>query len=942
MRILVVSWYMPPQNAMGALRVGKLCKYLVRMGHDVRALTVGLDLSPVGRLPVEIPEDRIVRAPWIDINKPARPAFWFPLRARVARGDQPREASDSIEPTAGPVRRLIRALDRAYRAVTNVPDAFIGWYPFAVRAGRRMLADWRPDIVFASAPPCTGLLIGRRLARLHGVPWVAEYRDRFVEDPYSRRSWLGRLRDRTVENWWLRGVAGIVTVSEPWAEDYRARLGVPVVTVQNGFDPEEFPADYPRRASDAATLRIVYTGILYLERRDPSPLFAALGLLGEDRARVRVEFYGANEAMLRAVATRHGVLDLVGIHARVPYQDSIDLQMNADVLLLLQWNNPEERGNVPGKLFEYLGSRRPVLGIGFEDGVPARLLKERGAGIVLNDPAQIAQRLRGWLEEKRAQGAIPLLPIEARHDLSREDQYALTERFLMERGSEGLEGGRADGPARREGTDTTAGFGRRVLKGAAWSIAGRWSLRVIGLVNTAILARLLTPADFGLVAMGMIVIGLVEAVFDLGVFQALMRRADTTDDDFDTAWTLGLVQGATVSVIVAVAAPFAAAYFSEPRVASLLWILAPLAFLRTCENIGIAKFQKALDFHKTFQFEVTKRVAVSLVTIGAALWFRDYRALLVGSMLGTLAGIGISYAIHSHRPRLTLGKLREIWHVSKWIMITQLGNYFSGAADRIILGNRVDAATMGYYTVGSEIAQLPYEGVIAPTNRVLLPAFAHVKDSPKGLAKAYASALGAQTMLGLPACAGVASVAPLVVNVVLGSQWVAATPIMQLLVLRGIAACLAAAGDNLVIALDRQRQFAWWAWFNLAMFVVLAVWGFPRGGPLAIAGIILLLVAMRITFHFGYLTALGLVPPSVIVAAVWRPIAGSIVMVSALTFAPLDWLGPGVVQLVMVVALGVVVYAATVLALWRLSGSPPGIEAGLLSRMSLLRAARDS
>ncbi|MEX2648508.1 MAG: glycosyltransferase [Alphaproteobacteria bacterium] len=455
MRVLVVSWYLPPQNAMGALRVGKLCKYLFRRGHDVRTLTVALNLSPEGRPAVEIPEEQIVRTPWIDINKPARPDFWLPRRARSAHGAPAREAKASNEaiagrPTApGPLRRLVRALDGAYRAATSVPDPRIGWYPFAVRAGRRMLADWRPEIVFASAPPFTGLLIGRRLARLHGVPWVAEYRDRFVEDPYSRRSWLARLRDTTVENWWLRGVAGIVTVSEPWAEDYRARLGVPVVTVYNGFDPEEFPADYPRRASDPATLGIVYTGILYPERRDPSPLFAALGLLGEDRARVRVDFYGADTTVLNAMAARHGVLDRVGLHARVPYRDSIDLQMNADVLLLLQWNDPKERGNVPGKLFEYLGARRPVLGIGFEDGVPARLLKERGAGIVLNDPARIADRLGGWIEQKRALGAIPLLPLEARRGFAREDQYALTERFLVERAAEGLGGWRGDGPARR-------------------------------------------------------------------------------------------------------------------------------------------------------------------------------------------------------------------------------------------------------------------------------------------------------------------------------------------------------------------------------------------------------------------------------------------------------------------------------------------------------------
>lgn len=430
MRLLVVSWYMPPFNTMGALRVGKLCKYLHGRGHDVRVLAAA-DIPHAATLGLDIPDDRVTRARWIDLrNLPRAVQAW--RKRRAATPGPARPASDQAQAAPAPRSTLDRALRRArelYVAATCVPDESIGWYPSAVAAGKRMTGAWRPDIVFASAPPFTTLLIGRRLARHLGVPWVAEYRDRFLEDPYSRRGAFVRCRDKWLEDRWLRGVAGIVTVSEPWAADYRARLGVPVATVLNGFDPDDFPAEYPRKPGDPAVLRIVYTGILYPERRDPSPLFAAMARLPEPGA-VRAEFYGAAPAALSAMAARHGVTDRVAIHGRVPYRESIDLQMNADVLLLLQWNDPRERGNVPGKLFEYLGARRPVLGIGVEDGVPARVLAERGAGIVLNDPDAIAARLQAWIAEKRAKGAIPLLPMVAREGQARDEQYAITERLL--------------------------------------------------------------------------------------------------------------------------------------------------------------------------------------------------------------------------------------------------------------------------------------------------------------------------------------------------------------------------------------------------------------------------------------------------------------------------------------------------------------------------------
>ena len=123
--------------------------------------------------------------------------------------------------------------------------------------------------------------------------------------------------------------------------------------------------------------------------------------------------------------------DQVGINDRVSYAESIDLQMNADVLLLLQWNDEKELGNVPGKVFEYIAARRPVLGLGPVGGIPAGILRERDAGAVINEPAMIATRLAAWQTEKREKGILPLLPASVRDGLSRSDQYAIVEKFLM-------------------------------------------------------------------------------------------------------------------------------------------------------------------------------------------------------------------------------------------------------------------------------------------------------------------------------------------------------------------------------------------------------------------------------------------------------------------------------------------------------------------------------
>jgi glycosyltransferase involved in cell wall biosynthesis len=107
----------------------------------------------------------------------------------------------------------------------------------------------------------------------------------------------------------------------------------------------------------------------------------------------------------------------------VPYRESIRRQKAADVLLLLQWNDPLEQGNVPAKLFEYLAARRPILGLGLVDGVPAGVIRERGAGLFDNDPAAIAAQLARWIDEKRRTGRVRPLGEGASRGFSRAEQF---------------------------------------------------------------------------------------------------------------------------------------------------------------------------------------------------------------------------------------------------------------------------------------------------------------------------------------------------------------------------------------------------------------------------------------------------------------------------------------------------------------------------------------
>ena len=327
---------------------------------------------------------------------------------------------------------LHRASD-LYVNLTNLPDTRIGWLPWAYSAGLKLCRDWQPDLLFASGPPFTALLATRLLSARLGVPWVAELRDRWADDPYSEAPpWRAAL-DHWLERRVLASAKALITVTEPWAAFYRRKYDKPVATIYNGYDPLDFDfADAPAPPAPGAPLIIGYTGGIYPGRRDPTPLFAALKLLGDSGDRFRVVFCGTAPSHVLPLAERAGVARLVEVRPAIPYAASLEFQRQSDVLLLMQWNDPREQGNCPGKFFEYIASLRPILILGLEDGVPATITRERAAGFCSNDPQTIANQLRQWLREKERSGHIPSLPLAAREGLSRTIQFEKLQTFLQE------------------------------------------------------------------------------------------------------------------------------------------------------------------------------------------------------------------------------------------------------------------------------------------------------------------------------------------------------------------------------------------------------------------------------------------------------------------------------------------------------------------------------
>lgn len=414
MKILIISAFFPPYNAIGSVRIGKLAKYLLDQGHDIRVVAAKLDNLPA-TAPLDVPEDKVSWTKWIDVNR---------VPSGLAR--QRMKAYRTGESELG---AALSWAGRLYRMFLHWPDGHVGWYPYALSEAKSLAREWQPDLIYASAQPYTSLLVASVLSRYTGISWVAEFRDLWVDNPYYPFPAWRRFVDRWIEKRVVRTAELLVTVSKPLAEILQERYGKPVSVVLNGFDPADFPK--PVLPPDTnATFNIVYTGMLYPGRRDPTPLFEALQILGAEAKDIRVHFFGRLLPGLKALVESLDVTNLVHVHDSVSYKESLNLQLTSEVLLLLLWNSPEERGVFTGKLFEYLGARRPILSIGLDDGVAANLIRERNAGAICSRADQIAEQLRAWLKIWRTTGRLPSLPTDVSRGLSRQEQFGFLEPFL--------------------------------------------------------------------------------------------------------------------------------------------------------------------------------------------------------------------------------------------------------------------------------------------------------------------------------------------------------------------------------------------------------------------------------------------------------------------------------------------------------------------------------
>ncbi|MEO0438040.1 MAG: oligosaccharide flippase family protein [Pseudomonadota bacterium] len=297
-------------------------------------------------------------------------------------------------------------------------------------------------------------------------------------------------------------------------------------------------------------------------------------------------------------------------------------------------------------------------------------------------------------------------------------------------------------------------------------------LRAIGLVSTMCLARLLDPADFGLVALAILIIGFLEVLASAGGEQFVLRDSDAKAETVNTAWTINIILNSTLAIAVLVIAPSVGTSYSNPDLVPILWCFGALAVLQSLESPGLWLLQRDQNVSGVVRLNLIGKLIALPIAVGSALLGAAHWSLVLGRFTTTLINVIGSYFLHNSRPVLTLKGVAKQYAFSGWLMLQSVFGYCRVNLDALLVSLRFSATELGFFHTMKYLAYIPSESLVAPVSAPLLTELSKLRDDPVRFALIHNVYFLGVGLLALPLAALLMLCYEPLVYLVLGSSWV--------------------------------------------------------------------------------------------------------------------------------------------------------------------------
>lgn len=342
--------------------------------------------------------------------------------------------------------------------------------------------------------------------------------------------------------------------------------------------------------------------------------------------------------------------------------------------------------------------------------------------------------------------------------------------------------------------------------------------KLVGLVSTLILARVLVPEDFGLVAIATIVIGLLDVLAQTGSQQYLMRADNVTDDMVNTSWTINGILKIGLTVILVFSIPFISAYYGDTRLNDILYVLASMLALSCFGNPGNIYHRIAQNYKPIVKLAIFGKIISVIVAITIALIYQSYWALILGQYTGTVIRTLGSYFIHNHRPKPCLSNARVQWQFSGWMLPQGILGYGRTQLDTFLVSSIYGRSELGSYHVMKYLAYIPSAHIVLPATQPLLVELAKVKHSKEYFSKQFNISFIVTMLIAVPISILMFTYSELVTHVFLGEQWLKYANILgAFAILIPALAMLQQGGRVLIVYAHTKKMF----YFEIVSFTAI-------------------------------------------------------------------------------------------------------------------------
>lgn len=475
-----------------------------------------------------------------------------------------------------------------------------------------------------------------------------------------------------------------------------------------------------------------------------------------------------------------------------------------------------------------------------------------------------------------------------------------------------------------------------LLRSALSAVALQWTMRALGLVSLVILARVLTPADFGIVGLAMTAVAAAEIFSYIGMRQILIRLEQPDRSYLDSAWTIQLALFTFLALALALSAPLVATFYGEEAVEPVIAALALRFILLGLVNIGIVDFDRNFQFGRDLLMRLSGRIVSLILAVGIAVAYQSYWALVAGILAQAACLVVASYVLHPYRPRFSLVRRRELIGVSAWMFASLAAQIIQTQADRVVLGRHAGADSVGAFAVSKDLSEIFTHEIATALNRVSFVDTSRAGTlSEQGVRISWL--LGSYALVTAPLGLGIAAVAHDFFAVFFGQQWALAATLTVVLAPAGALFALSKLIVSSLQAAGQERSAAALSIGTLTLTAATlgAAVAVGRTGALEIGWATLIGCLGGLVVGLAVMARQTRSATLAMLSHVARPFLAALAMFAIIH--QLAWPDfPPMLALAAKVLTGIPLYAAFLVLVWLASGRPAGAEA---AATSLVRAA---